>query len=107
MLDIATFLACSIKEVRTNTKYPQYRVRTLNLASNIILESYLTKYPLFSSKYFNIKDWLIILELKKMVKYGKNDLAVMDKVIEIKDNMNNKRTKFVWDHLQGFYNLEK
>lgn len=43
MLDIATFLACSIKEVRTNSEHPQYRVRTKNLASNIILESYLTK----------------------------------------------------------------
>lgn len=41
MLDIATFLACPINEVRTNSEHPQYRVRTINLASNIILESYL------------------------------------------------------------------
>ena len=28
-----------------------------------------------------------------------------EKIIEIKSNMNNKRTDFTWDHLQNFYNL--
>lgn len=72
--------------------HPQYRVRTINLASKIKLESYLNKYPLFSSKYLNYKDWLKILEFKKIAKY---DTCFIDKVIEIKKGMNNKRTNFV------------
>jgi hypothetical protein len=67
------------------------------------LESYLNKYPLFSSKYLNYLDWLKILEFQKL---GKYDQGFLDKVITIKNNMNNKRTFFVWDHLKGFYNLE-
>jgi len=66
MRAIATFLGSSFKEVRVNTKYPQYRVRTITLASNIKLESYLEKYPLFGSKYLNYKDWLKVLEFKKI-----------------------------------------
>ena len=72
--------------------HPQYRVRTINLPSKIKLESYLNKYPLFSSKYLNYKDWLKILEFKKIAKY---DTCFIDKVIEIKKGMNNKRTNFV------------
>lgn len=106
MQDIAIFLDSSINEGRsrrTSSKHPQYRVRTISLASNIKLENYLNKYPLFSSKYLNYLDWLKILEFKKT---GKYDQIFLNKVIEIKNNMNNKRTFFVWDHLQGFYNLE-
>jgi LAGLIDADG DNA endonuclease family protein len=91
MLDIATFLETSLKEVRVDSNHPQYRVRTINLASNIKLESYLDKYPLFSSKYLNYKDWLKILEFKKIAKY---DSDFIDKVIEIKNGINNKRTIF-------------
>jgi LAGLIDADG endonuclease len=36
--------------------YLEYRVRTGNLDSNLILISYLKEYPLFSSKYLNYKD---------------------------------------------------
>jgi hypothetical protein len=62
MQDIAIFLDSSINEIRTSSKHPQYRVRTISLASNIKLESYLNKYPLFSSKYLNSLDWLKIIE---------------------------------------------
>jgi len=103
MADIATFLDSSVKEIRTSSNHPQFRIRTISLDSNIKLESYLNKYPLFSSKYLNYLDWLKILEFKKL---GKYDQSFLDKVITIKNNMNNKRTFFVWDHLQGFYNLE-
>jgi len=103
MADIATFLDSSVKEIRTSSNHPQFIIRTISLDSNIKLESYLNKYPLFSSKYLNYLDWLKILEFKKL---GKYDQSFLDKVITIKNNMNNKRTFFVWDHLQGFYNLE-
>ena len=86
------------------TKHPQYRIRTISLASNMLLESYLTEYPLFSSKYLNYLDWLKVLAIKKTRKY---DQDIMSEVIKIKNGMNNKRTKFVWDHQEKFYSLKK
>jgi hypothetical protein len=65
MRDIATFLDSSFKEVEVRSKFLQYRVRTVTLSSNIKLENYLNKYPLFSSKYLNYIDWLKVLEFKK------------------------------------------
>jgi hypothetical protein len=69
--DIAIFLDSSINEIRTSSKHPQYRLRNISLASNIKLESYLNKYPLFSRKYLNSLDWLKIIEFKKIGKYYK------------------------------------
>jgi hypothetical protein len=114
MQDIATFLDSSFKEVEVRSKFLQYRIRTVTLSSNIKLENYLDKYPLFSSKYLNYKDWLKVLEFKKIAAASvrttigtKYDVDFLDKVVKIKDGMNNKRTIFVWDHLQGFYSLIK
>jgi len=56
------------------------------------MESYLDKYPLFSSKFLNYKDWLKVLEYKKIRKY---DIESIEKIIEIKNGINNKREKFV------------
>lgn len=103
MKDIGTILGSSLKEVRGDSKHPQYLVRTINLTSNIKMESYLDKYPLFSSKFLNYKDWLKVLEYKKIRKY---DIESIEKIIEIKNGINNKREKFVWDHLQRFYKLK-
>lgn len=52
------------------------------------MESYLDKYPLFSSKFLNYKDWLKVLEYKKIRKY---DTDSIEKIIEIKNGMNNKK----------------
>lgn len=103
MKDIGTILGSSFKEVRGDSKQSQYLVRTINLTSNIKMESYLDKYPLFSSKFLNYKDWLKVLEYKKIRKY---DTDSIEKIIEIKNGMNNKREKFLWDHLQRFYKLK-
>jgi hypothetical protein len=85
--------------------YLEYRVRTGNLDSNLILIEYLEKYPLFSSKYLNYKDWLLIINIIK-IKNHKNEIGKAE-ILDIKNNMNNKRIKFVWDHLKNFYNLYK
>ena len=70
-----------IKEIRMYTKHPQYRIRTISLTSNVLLESYLTEYPLFSSKYLNYLDWLKVLAIKKTRKY---DQDIMSEVINQK-----------------------
>lgn len=120
MSDIATFLGSSFifflkkNEVEVRSKFAQYRIRTVTLASNIKLENYLDKFPLFSSKYLNYKDWVKVLEFKKIAAASvrstvgtKYDADFLDKVVKIRNGMNNKRTIFVWDHLQGFYRLRK
>ena len=102
---MAKFLNTEVKLIKMNTKYPQYRVRTVNLAGNINLENYLNIYPLFGSKHLNFLDWLKILSLFKK---GKFDHKLnMKNVLSIKLGMNDKRTYFKWDHLSTFYNLDK
>jgi hypothetical protein len=50
---IANFLNVYLKNIRENSAYPQYRLRTTSLNSNLILINYLNEYPLFGSKYLD------------------------------------------------------
>jgi hypothetical protein len=55
MQAIALGLESSVKSIRQKT-HPEYRIRTLNLNSNLLLIEYLTKYPLFGSKFLDYQD---------------------------------------------------
>jgi hypothetical protein len=105
MNKISEYLKVNLKLV--NKKYckglDQYLIRFSNLNSNLILIDYLDKYPLFSSKYLNYLDYMQVVDLIKNKKHKENSLFINN----IKKNMNNKRTVFVWDHLQKFYKLVK
>jgi hypothetical protein len=81
----------------------QYLIRFSNLNTNLILIDYLEKYPLFSSKYLNYLDFKTVINLIKNKTHKENNLFILN----LKNNMNNKRTVFVWDHLQNFYKLVK
>jgi LAGLIDADG endonuclease len=65
-----------------------------------IIVSYLTKYPLMSSKHLNY------LSFFKGLNYlGKR--LTREEILEvryIKQSMNNSRTEYSWDHLNNFYN---
>ena len=67
--------------------------------------NYLVKYPLFGSKYLEYRDWVKIVELFNKGSF--NHMLNMGYVKDIKHEMNDNRTNFVWDHLQNFYNLNK
>jgi LAGLIDADG endonuclease len=89
-------------------KYPmylEYRIRTSSLSNNLILIDYIKQYPLFSSKYLNYRDWLSIINIIKEGNH-KNDKGKQH-IAFIRDGMNNKRRRFIWDHLNDFYNLYK
>ena len=102
LTNISEFLQTSVKFTRENTQNPQYRLRTMNIESNLILERYLNEYPLFGSKYLDYKNWI---EVVNLFRYGfKYSSENINKVINLKSEMNNKRTLFVWDHLNKFYN---
>jgi hypothetical protein len=103
--DIAEFLEVSLQNSKENTPNPQYRLRTMNLTSNLILENYLKEYPLFGSKYLDYIDWLQAFELFRVRFKGSKDN--FNKILKLKSQMNDKRTIFTWNHLTEFYNLDR
>jgi LAGLIDADG endonuclease len=102
---IAEFLKVSLKNTRENTSNPQYRLRTINVESNLILEKYLNEFPLFGSKYLDYMNWLEVFELFR-VRF-KSSQENIDKIFKLKSQMNDKRTIFTWNHLNEFYNLDR
>ena len=100
---IANFLLSDVKKTRIDKQHPQYRIRTLNIKSNLILINYLNIFPLFSSKYLDFKDWEIVANMFKL-KYQRKNL---ENILLIKNCINDNRKFFSWDHLQNFYKLEK
>lgn len=102
---IADYLSTTVKLIRNNKPKPEYSVRTVNLTGNLNLKFYLEKNPLFSSKYLDYNDWLKVLYFFE--KGRVNHRINIDYAILIKAGINDKRTKFFWDHLQNFYSLER
>ena len=103
--EIALMFKCVVKSTRSESDKPQYRVRTTSLAGNIEVVNYLTKYPLFGTKFSDYKDWE---KVAMLFTEGSFDHKLnMDYVKQIKSKMNDNRTIFVWDHLQNFYNTNK
>lgn len=101
MLIISNFLLTDLKKIRVNKPHTQYRIRTLNVKSNFILINYLNEFPLFSSKYLDFIDWLLVAEMFKL-KYQRKNLK---EILLIKNRINENRKYYNWDHLQNFYKL--
>lgn len=97
--------------IRINKPKLEYRLRTLNLKSNLILIDYLNQYPLYSSKYLDYQDWKLVVQLfqeSRKTFYGR--LKVKDHLNYVfisKSKMNNMRTQYPWELLNNFYYLEK
>ena len=93
MSSIAKFLNTSLKNIRENTSNPQFRLRTTNLESNLKLINYLNKYPLFGTKFLDYNDWKEVLNLfNPRFKYSE---ANIERVLQLKSEMNDRRTKFI------------
>lgn len=95
---IAKFLNCNLlTRIQKSTDNEYYTLAASSKNSTDILMNYLDRYPLFSSKYLDYKNWkeivLLIVENKHYTEEGltKTDFA--------RDNMNRNRTYFNWDHL--------
>ena len=50
---IARDLETQLKGIREDREYPEFRLRTHSLVSNLIVVNYLAKFPLFGSKYLD------------------------------------------------------
>jgi hypothetical protein len=89
--EIAKIFLTTVKPIRTDTQYPQYRVRTTSLTGNLCVESYLLNFPLFGAKYLDFKDWLKVIDFFKSGQHYAN----IQQISNIKDNMNDNRTIFI------------
>jgi hypothetical protein len=82
---------------RVKLKKSYYCLKIENKNSNHILIQYLVIFPLLSSKYLDYLDWrkvyFYIHRWRALDKYDRKD------ILYIKNNMNSKRNKYNWDHL--------
>ena len=98
LTNIAEFINCKLltrKQKSTGNEY--YTLAASSKTSLEIIVNYFTRYPLFSSKYLDYKDWkeivLLILENKHYTEEG------LIKTDSVRNSMNRQRTFFNWDHL--------
>lgn len=100
LTDISNFLNCTLltrKQKSTGNEY--YTLTASSKKSLNIIINYLEKYPLFSSKYLDYKDWKEIVILLFENKHGVwSDEAISYAALK-KDNMNTRRNLFNWEHL--------
>ena len=97
---IAIFLLCNLLTRKQNsTDNTYYTLTASSLESIKIIISYFNKYPLYSSKYLDYKDWEIVAKLRlNNEHYTENGIS---KVELAKNSMNNNRTIFNWNHLNN------
>lgn len=102
LTDISNFLNCSLlirNQKATGNSY--YTLAATSRISLGIIINYLEKYPLYSSKYLDYKDWqrivLLMFENKHYTEEGIN------KTEDVRNNLNRQRTYFNWDHLNKLY----
>lgn len=78
--------------------YSSFIAMSHNIMSNAIIIDYFNKYPLVSAKYLDFKDWVRVVEAAKTL----HTKELYDFVYNIKQNFNNKRQTYNWDHLDNF-----
>lgn len=93
---IAIFLEISVSEIRSEQKNPQYRLRTGSLRANKNIRDYLLKHPLKGTKHLDFLDWCKVLCYFEQGTHKENTAAI----VEIKSQINQRRTVYNWDHLQ-------
>lgn len=82
-------------------KYHLIIVSTTSVRTNTKVIEYFEKFPLFSSKYLDYVNWKTIHKMQeKKLHLTSEGLEICE---TIKQNHNNNRTRFSWDHLKNFY----
>jgi len=102
LTQISSFLNCKLlTRTQKSTNNTYYILTGSSKVSLNIIINYFNKYPLFSSKYLDYKDWAKVAYLIINNKYYSEE--EINTVEFIKSKMNTKRTNFNWDHLNTLY----
>ena len=101
---LAKFLLTSVTAIKINKPNRGYRVRTINLNGNVILENYLNTFPLYGKKYFDYKDWIKVLEKFKSGQL--TDKSTIEEINSIKSGMNEARIDFTHEQLIKLFHLD-
>lgn len=103
LLQITSFFQVKLyTRYRISIDKHYFIIRIESQHSAQLLVNYLDKFSLFSSKYLDFLSWKRALSLiiNKNHKTDKGQKIIAN----LKNNMNNKRTKFNWDHLNNLVN---
>lgn len=90
---IAKFLQTKLlsrQRLINNKEYYSYMVITSSLLTNLLVDDYFKKYPMFSSKHLDYLEWSKVLHLRLNKQHLINKGALM--CLDAKNNMNSKRT---------------
>lgn len=100
-LKISKFMNCNLKLTTHNKNKKYYIIQATSKISIKKILDYFNEFNLYSSKYLDYLDW------NEATKALLNNNAYLSenkiKRLEHKNNMNNKRTIFNWDHLKNLY----
>lgn len=97
---ICLFLNCNLlTKTQKSTNNTYYTLAASSKVSLSIIINYFNKFPLYTSKYLDYKDWEEVAHLI----INNNHLTDEGiKTVEfVRSRMNTKRTEFNWDHLKG------
>lgn len=100
LTEIANFFNCNLltrKQVATGNEY--YTLAASSRKSLQIVLDYFGRFPLYSSKYLDYKNWAEAARLILANQHYTEEGIV--KIDYLKGSMNNNRTYFNWDHLNN------
>lgn len=109
METIANLFLAQLQTINLSTfdrseKQLGWRVRNTSKAGAAKIVEYFIQFPLFSSKHLDFLCWKEALSLIQTKKhYIKNGIEGLNRIEELKNQMNNKRENFNWEHLNNFY----
>jgi hypothetical protein len=97
---ICLLLNCNLlTKTQKSTNNTYYTLAASSKVSLSIIINYLNKFPLYTSKYLDYKDWEQVAHLIINNNHLTNEGI---KTVEfVRSHMNTKRTEFNWDHLKG------
>lgn len=97
--EICSFLQVNLG-IRNRIKASYYIIRVENQKSLFILINYLKKYPLYTHRYLDFLSFCAAFDIV----VSKNHFTVEggELLLSHKNEMNNNRTNFTWDHLCRF-----
>jgi hypothetical protein len=94
---IATALGVSLNTAIHNGNVEYYNIAVTSPTKLVVLIDYINRFPLFSSKWLNYLDFRtchqMMLAKEHLTEDGRN------RILSIKEGMNNKRTYYDWTHL--------